>query len=136
MTLDDLTNEEKAALHALLRPDERILCMERGGVSPAKKGFFSFLRPAPQPVRQGPLYVLSSARVLAFTPGEAPRTWPLMLGLVRDVVLREDGSGDVVFDYAADHSPVGVLQVPQAETFRRRLEDAVNEAYMAAPWSV
>lgn len=151
-----VTAEEMATIRALVRAGEEILWAGRGSrsvetacVPSQKKGMlqrmcalFSSAPGAVQPAADtadGPVYVLLPTRVLEVQGGAVQHEWMLMLGMVQKVVSREDGSGDIVFDYEpqADGGmmPRGLLGVADVTAVRDKLHAAIDAAYMASPWT-
>lgn len=151
-----VTADEMAAIRALVRAGEEVLWAGRGirsevaaSKAPQKKGMlqrmcalFTSAPGAVQPAAataDGPVYVLLPTRVLEVQEGAVQHEWMLMLGMVQKVVSREDGSGDIVFDYEpqADGGmlPRGLLGVADVTAVRDKLHAAIDAAYMASPWT-
>lgn len=139
--MNALTPEEQNRLNAALREGESLLWQGKGGaasVPPAGLLARLFGRKA-QPASATTLYAITPKRVLALPSQGEPQEWFLMLGLVQAVNEQPDGSGDIVFDYeenAGQKVPRGLIGIPQVGQVRNLLNDAIDAAYNASPWSV
>ncbi len=86
------------------------------------------------------LYILTSKRILDVVNGTLQREWMLMLGMVQNIETREDGTGDIIFDYElpagqTKRIPCGLLNVPNVADVQKKLAAAIDAAYMASPWT-
>lgn len=139
--MNALTPEEQNRLNAALREGESLLWQGKGcaaSVPPAGLLARLFGRKV-QPASATTLYVITPKRVLALPSQGEPQEWFLMLGLVQAVNEQPDGSGDIVFDYvenAGQKVPRGLIGIPQVGQVRNLLNDAIDAAYNASPWSV
>ncbi len=138
-----LSPYEQARLNAVLRAGERVLWQGKGGAgsSAPPAGLLArlFGRKKAQSATATMLYAITARRVLALPPQGEPQEWFLMLGLVQAVNEQPDGSGDIVFDYeetAGQKVPRGLIDIPQVGQVRNLLNDAIDAAYNASPWSV
>lgn len=136
---NQLTPIEQRRLNAALRPGEHVLWQGRGSAAPLQKtGLLARLMgkaPAAEPM----LYAITAKRVLAVPPQGDPQEWFLMLGLIQGVEERTNGSGNIVFDYEENDGqkvPRGLIGVSQVAQVRNLLNDAIDAAYNASPWSV
>lgn len=139
MTL--LTTDEQQRLAAALRPGEQLLWQGKGGVnSRPAPGFLSRLfRKSSSMGSYAVLYAITSRRVLAMLPEGDEQEWFLMLGLIQSVEEQTDGSGNIIFDFEEKDGqkiPRGILGIPAVAQVRILLQDAIDAAYHAAPWSV
>lgn len=136
-----LTAEEQARLSAALRTGEQPLWLGKGGTAAAAPaGFLArLLGRKTQQQTEVTLYAITPKRVLALPPQGGEQEWFLMLGLVRAVNTRPDGSGDIVFDFedaGGQRVPRGIIGIPAAAQVAQLLADAIDAAYNASPWSV
>ena len=136
-----LTAEEQARLSAALRTGEQPLWLGKGGTAAAAPaGFLArLLGRKTQQQTEVTLYAITPKRVLALPPLGGEQEWFLMLGLVRAVNTRPDGSGDIVFDFedaGGQRVPRGIIGIPAAAQVAQLLADAIDAAYNASPWSV
>ena len=135
-----LTAEEQARLSAALRTGEQPLWLGKGGTAAAAPaGFLArLLGRKTQQQTEVTLYAITPKRVLALPPQGGEQEWFLMLGLVRAVNTRPDGSGDIVFDFedaGGQRVPRGIIGIPAAAQVAQLLADAIDAAYNASPWS-
>lgn len=134
--------DDQARLNAVLREGERVLWQGKGGSGPAAPPAGLLARFFGRKAQAAPatiLYAITARRVLALPPQGEPQEWFLMLGLVQAVNEQPDGSGDIVFDYeeaAGQKVPRGLIGIPQVVQVRNLLNDAIDAAYNASPWSV
>ena len=136
---------EQQMLAAALREGETPLWTGKGGAAaasaPQKGGLLSclFRKPAPA-APAGVLYAITPKRVLALpVQGGGAQEWFLMLGLVQAVNERPDGGGDIVFDFDEVNGtkvPRGLIGISNVAQVRNLLNDAIDAAYQASPWSV
>jgi hypothetical protein len=140
--MTSLSPAEQQTLAAALREGEAPLWVGKGtpGAPPRKTGFLARLfrqESAPAPAV---LYAITPKRVLALpVQGGEPCEWFLMLGLVQAVNERPGGSGDIVFDFEEVNGqkiPRGLIGIPAVAQVRNLLNDAIDAAYNASPWSV
>lgn len=138
--MNTLTPQEQDRLNAALRPGETVLWQGRGlPAAPQQKGGL-LARLFGKPTSAEPvLYAITAKRVLAVPPQGEPREWFLMLGLIQGVDEGSGGSGNIVFDYEeidGQKEPRGLIGVAQVAQVRNLLNDAIDAAYNASPWSV
>ncbi len=140
--MPDFTAEEQARLDAVLRPGEKPLWQGKGGAAPVAPpaGLLARLFGRKlQTTGAETLYAITARRVLAVSPQGELQEWFLMLGLIQGMEEQPDGSGSIIFDYeelAGQKTPRGIIGVPQVAQVRNLLNDAVDAAYNASPWSV
>ena len=139
--MNSLTPEEQNRLNAALREGERVLWQGKGGAATAPPaGLLArlFGRKS-QSATATTLYAITPKRVLALPAQGEAQEWFLMLGLVQAVNESPDGCGDIVFDYeevAGQKMPRGLIGITQVAQVRNLLNDAIDAAYNASPWSV
>lgn len=135
---------EQQMLASALRAGEMPLWTGKGGAAasaPQKGGLLRrlFCKAAPA-APASVLYAITPKRVLALpVQGGAVQEWFLMLGLVQAVNEHSDGSGDIVFDFdevAGQKVPRGLIGISGVAQVRNLLNDAIDAAYNASPWSV
>ena len=137
-----LSSAEQQTLRAQLREGENLLWMGKGASSPAsrKSGVWSRLFRKNEAAAPEVLYAVTSKRVLALSAQDGEvQEWFLMLGLVQAVNELPGGSGDIVFDYQerdGQKEPCGLIGIPAVAQVRNLLNDAIDAAYNASPWSV
>ena len=138
-----MTPAEQQILAAALREGETPLWTGTGGAaaSPRQTGLLSRLFRKPEPAAPaGVLYAITPKRVLALpVQGGEAQEWFLMLGLVQAVNERPDGGGDIVFDFEEVNGtkvPRGLIGISDVAQVRNLLNDAIDAAYQASPWSV
>ena len=134
---------EQQILAAALREGETPLWTGTGGAAapPRQTGLLSRLFRKPEPAAPaGVLYAITPRRVLALpVQGGEAQEWFLMLGLVQAVNERPDGGGDIVFDFEEVNGtkvPRGLIGISDVAQVRNLLNDAIDAAYQASPWSV
>lgn len=150
---DALTPDERQQISLMLNPAEEELWQGRSLAASRREvaspvGLVQRLRSwfgakAPRPLVEAELshlYVLTNKRVIDTLGGKLVQEWPLMLGMVQKVELREDASGDIVFDYAPGAAagmllPCGILQVADVAGVQAKLAAAIDAAYLASPWT-
>ena len=139
-----MTPAEQQMLAAALREGETPLWTGKGGgvaAAPQKTGLLSRLfRKADSAALTSMLYAITPKRVLALpVQGGEAQEWFLMLGLVQAVNERPDGGGDIVFDFEEVNGskvPRGLIGISDVAQVRNLLNDAIDAAYQASPWSV
>lgn len=136
-----LTPAEQQTLVQLMREGEQMLWAGRGmAASVPPPGLLARLLGKAPAGAAGCLYAITNKRVLALPEqGSEPQEWFLMLGLVREVRENAGGCGDIVFDYeeaAGRKEARGILGVEAVSQVRNLLQDAIDAAYAASPWSV
>ena len=139
-----MTPAEQQMLAAALREGETPLWTGKGGgvaAAPQKTGLLSRLfRKADSAALTSMLYAITPKRVLALpVQGGAAQEWFLMLGLVQAVNECPDGGGDIVFDFEEVNGskvPRGLIGISDVAQVRNLLNDAIDAAYQASPWSV
>ena len=139
-----MTPAEQQTLAAALREGEIPLWTGKGGAAaaaPRQTGLLRRLFCKPEPAAPAEmLYAIAPKRVLALpVQGGEVQEWFLMLGLVQAVNERPDGGGDIVFDYAevnGSKEPRGLIGISDVAQVRNLLNDAIDAAYQASPWSV
>lgn len=137
---DPLTHQEQQRLIAALRPGETVLWQGRGFVSVQPRPgllarLFGKSNTSPAPV----LYAITAKRVIALPPQGEQLEWFLMLGLIQLVEETGAGRGNIIFDYeesGGQKVPRGLIGVSQVQQVRNLLNDAIDAAYNASPWSV
>lgn len=86
------------------------------------------------------VYAITSKRVLVFAPQAPMREWFLMLGMIQQFSLQDNGCGDIVLDYelAPDGTRrlLGLFNIADAQRVHDLLSSAIGAAYSASPWSV
>ncbi len=138
-----MTPAEQQILAAALREGETPLWTGTGGAAapPRQTGLLSRLFRKQEPAAPaGVLYAITPRRVLALpVQGGEAQEWFLMLGLVQAVNERPDGGGDIVFDFEEVNGtkvPRGLIGISDVAQVRNLLNDAIDAAYQASPWSV
>ncbi|MBR5330071.1 MAG: hypothetical protein IKV13_01150 [Akkermansia sp.] len=138
-----MTPAEQQTLAAALREGETPLWTGTGGAAapPRQTGLLSRLfRKADSAALTSMLYAITPKRVLALpVQGGEVQEWFLMLGLVQAVNERPDGGGDIVFDFEEVNGskvPRGLIGISDVAQVRNLLNDAIDAAYQASPWSV
>lgn len=135
-----LSPAENERLAAVLRPGETPLWLGRGVLPAAPPaGFLARLFGKPTAQESGMIYAITAKRVLALPPQGEAQEWFLMLGLVQEFQENPDGSGDIIFDFDVQNGqkvPRGLIGIPSAAQVRNLLNDAIDAAYQASPWSV
>ncbi len=137
--MTELLPAELERLNAVLREGERPLWVGRK-IAPPAPGLLSRLFCRKGAETRDCLYAITPKRVLVL-PGQGgdEQEWFLMLGLVQSVQEYPDGSGDIVFDFDEKNGqrvPRGLMGVPQVSQVCHLLQDAIEAAYNASPWSV
>ena len=139
-----MTPAEQQILAAALREGETPLWTGKGGAAaaaPRQTGLLRrlFCKAAPAAAAEV-LYAITPKRVLALpAQGGEAQEWFLMLGLVQAVNERPDGGGDIVFDFEEVNGtkvPRGLIGISGVAQVRNLLNDAIDAAYQASPWSV
>ena len=139
-----MTPAEQQILAAALREGETPLGTGKGGAAAAAPRQTGLLRrlfcKADSAALTSMLYAITPKRVLALpVQGGEAQEWFLMLGLVQAVNERPDGGGDIVFDFEEVNGskvPRGLIGISDVAQVRNLLNDAIDAAYQASPWSV
>lgn len=137
-----MTPAEQDMLAGVLREGEKPLWVAKGGTAaPQPPGLLARLFRKPESAAHASiLYAITPKRVLALpVQGGELQEWFLMLGLVQAVNEYPDGSGDIVFDFEdinGQKTPRGLIGIPAVAQVRNLLNDAIDAAYNASPWSV
>ena len=137
-----LSQAERHALETALREGESPLWLGKGRAASVsrKSGLLARLFGAKAVEAPAMLYAITPKRVLALPAEGGPaQEWFLMLGLIQAVHEQAGGSGDIIFDFeetGGQQIPRGLIGIPEVAQVRNLLNDAIDAAYNASPWSV